>query len=151
MQPITGSVHNNTGYVHCVKEINRKRWVYSESLDEYIGRMEKSAEKAQVLLGRRIRSLRNEKKWTLEELGEIANTNHKHIGEVERGLQNPSFAVLVKIAVALGVDLPELFKFEQEELSREQVESQINAILKALPDEDLGRVLSGLRVIYPFT
>jgi transcriptional regulator with XRE-family HTH domain len=113
--------------------------------------MEKLAEKAQVLLGRRIRYLRSEKKWTLEELGEIANTNHKHIGEVERGLQNPSFAVLVKIAVALGVDLPELFKFEQEELSREQVEAQIVQIIQSLPDEDLGRVLSGLRVIYPFT
>ena len=147
--PITGSVHNNTGYIHCVKNIHRKRWVYSESLDEYIGPMEKLAEHAQVLLGRRIRSLRNEKKWTLEELGEIAATNHKHIGEVERGLQNPSFAVLVKIAVALGVDLPELFRFDQEALDRKQVEFQINAILKSLPDGDLNRMLSVLRVLYP--
>ena len=111
--------------------------------------MEKLAEKAQVLLGRRIRYLRNEKKLTLEKLGEIANTNHKHIGEVERGLQNPSFAVLVKIAVALGVDLPELFRFDQEDLTRKQVEAEVNAIIKSLPNGDLNRMLSLLRVVYP--
>ena len=111
--------------------------------------MEKLAEKAQVLLGRRIRSLRNEKKLTLEKLGEIAATNHKHIGEIERGQQNASFAVLVKIATALGVELRELFRFEQKELSRKQIESQINDILQFLPDEDLGRMLSVLRVLYP--
>ena len=68
-------------------------------------------------------------------MGEIANTNHKHIGEVERGLQNPSFAVLVKIAVALGVDLPELFRFEQEALDRKQVEAQINNIVQSLREK----------------
>ena len=113
--------------------------------------MEKSAEKAQVLLGRRIRYLRNEKKWTLEELGEIANTNHKHIGEIERGQQNASFAVLVKIASALGVELPQLFRFENAALNRKQAEAQIVHILQSLSDEDIDRVLSGLRVIYPFT
>ena len=146
---LTGSVHNNTGYIHCVKNNHRKRWVYSESLDGYIRPMEKPAGKAQVLLGRRIRSLRNEKKWTLEKLGEIANTNHKHIGEIERGLQNASFAVLVKIAAALGVELRELFRFEQEDLSRKQVEAQIVHILQSLPDGDLNRMLSVLRVLYP--
>ncbi len=117
-----GRIHNNYEYIHCVKHFNRKRRVYCASLDGYIGSMEKSVEKAQVLLGRRIRSLRNEKKWTLEALGEIAATNHKHIGEIERGQQNPSFAVLVKIAEALGVDLLELLRFEQEGLSRKEVE-----------------------------
>ena len=111
--------------------------------------MEKSAEKAQVLLGRRIRSLRNEKKWTLEKLGEIANTNHKHIGEIERGLQNASFAVLVKIAAALGVELPELFRLEHESLNRKYVEIQIKQILQSIPDVDLNRLFLVLRLLYP--
>ncbi len=111
--------------------------------------MEKLAEKAQVLLGRRIRSLRNEKKWTLEELGEIANTNHKHIGEIERGQQNPSFAVLAKIASALGVELQELFRFELEAMGRGEVEAQIGQILQSLSDGDLNQMLSVLRVLYP--
>jgi len=57
--------------------------------------------------------------------------------------------VLVKIAAALGVKLWELFRFDQEALDRKQVEAQINAILKSLPDGDLNRMLSVLRVLYP--
>jgi transcriptional regulator with XRE-family HTH domain len=82
--------------------------------------------------------------WALEELGEIANTNHKHIGEIERGQQDPPFAVLVKIAAALGVELRELFRFERGAMDRKQVVVQINAILQSLPDVELGRVLSVL-------
>ena len=111
--------------------------------------MEKDSENAQVLLGRRIRSLRKMKGWTLEELGEKAATNHKHIGEIERGQQNPSFAVLVKIAAALGVELPELFRFQSEELSRKEVEKKIVRIVKSSSEEDLSKMLSVLRVLYP--
>ena len=106
-------------------------------------------EKAQILLGRRIRSLRKAKKWTLEKLGEKAATNHKHIGEIERGQQNPSYAVLVKIATALDVELPELFRFESEELNRKEVEKEIVRIVKSIPEEDLSQLLSVLRVLYP--
>jgi len=55
----------------------------------------------------------------------------------------------VKIAGALGIDLPELFKFEMEALSRREVEGKISGIVKSLPDEDLGRMLSVLRECYP--
>ncbi len=100
-------------------------------------------------MGHRIRFLRNEKKWTLEKLGEIAATNHKHIGEIERGQQNPSFAVLVKIAEALGTDLTELLRFEQEGLSRKEVEREIVSIVKVISDESLKQILSVLRVLFP--
>ena len=98
---------------------------------------------------RRIRSLRKAKIWTLEELGERTATNHKHIGEIERGQQNPPFAVLVKISGALEVELPELFRFQSEELSRKEVEKKIVHIVKSIPEDDLSQVLSVLRVIYP--
>lgn len=111
--------------------------------------MEKSKENEKVLLGQRIRSLRNTKGWTQQELGELSDVNYKFLGEIERGQQNPSFAVLVRIADALGVDLPELFRFEQMAMDRKDVVDQINAILKSLPDGDLNRMLSVLRVLYP--
>ena len=111
--------------------------------------MEKSKENDMALLGQRIRSLRNIKGWTQQELGEHADVNYKFIGEIERGRQNPSFAVLAKIAIALGVELRELFRFEREALDRQQVETQIGQILKSLPDGDLNRMLSVLRMLYP--
>ena len=102
-----------------------------------------------MLLGRIIRSLRNTKGWTQQELGEHADINYKFVGAIERGQQNPSFAVLAKIAAALGVELRELFRFEREALDRKQVETQIEAILQTLPDGDLGPMLSVFRVLYP--
>ena len=112
------------------------------------GGMEKSKD-AKALLGHRIRSLRNLKGWTQQKLGEEADVNYKFVGEIERAQQNPSFAILVKIAAALEADLPELFRFEQEELSRKEVEREIVDIGKSISDESLTRILSVLRVLYP--
>ena len=100
-------------------------------------------------MGCRIRYLRNLKGWTQQKLGEEADVNYKFIGEIERGQQNPSFAILVKIAAALEADLPELFRFEQEELSRKEVEREIVNIGKSIPDESLKQILSVLRALYP--
>lgn len=89
------------------------------------------------------------KGWNQQELGEQADVNYKFIGKIERGQQNPSFAVLVKIAAALEVELPELFRFEQEILDRKQVEGQIVRIVKSIPEEDPRQMLTVFRVFYP--
>ena len=111
--------------------------------------MEKTKGDEKVLLGRRIRSLRNLKGWTQQQLGEQADVNYKFIGEIERGRQNASFEILVKITAALEADLPELFRFEQEGLSRKQVETEIRRIVISLSDKDLSQLFSVLRVLYP--
>ncbi|MFH1624777.1 MAG: helix-turn-helix transcriptional regulator [Pseudomonadota bacterium] len=111
--------------------------------------MEKSREETLVLLGRRIRALRNARSWTQQELGNRADINYKFLGEIERGEQNPSFNILVKIGAALEVELPELFRFEQEMLNRKEIEARIGQILKSIPDETLRQILLLLRVLYP--
>jgi len=107
------------------------------------------SETPQILLGRRIRSLRNTRGWTQEQLGAEAGINYKFLGEIERGQQNPSFNVLIKIADALGVDLMELFRLESEISDRKEIEKRIRQIVKALPNEELSRVLLLLRAFYP--
>ena len=74
---------------------------------------------------------------------------YKFVGEIECGQQNPSVAVLVKIAAALDVELRELFRFEREALGRGEVETQIKSIVQSLPEDDLNRMLSVLRAFYP--
>ncbi len=86
-----------------------------------------------VLLGRRIRTLRTQNGWTQEELGERADINYKFLGEIERGQQNPSFGILTRIASALRVDLPELFRFEHETANRQEIENRIARVLKRHP------------------
>lgn len=104
---------------------------------------------AAVLLGRRIRRLRTAKKWTQQELGDRAEVNYKFVGEIERGQQNPSLNILVKIATALGVDLPDLFRFEQEITDRKEIEKRIGKILQNIPDEELKRIFIIIHSLFP--
>ncbi|MEW6186754.1 MAG: helix-turn-helix domain-containing protein [Thermodesulfobacteriota bacterium] len=92
---------------------------------------------------------KNPKNLTQQKLGEKADINYKFLGEIERGQQNPSFGVLAKIATALGVGLPELFRFDHEISNRKEIEAQIVRILKSLPDQDLSRILLVLNTLYP--
>ena len=109
--------------------------------------MKKLQENAAVLVGRRIRSLRETKGWTQQELGNQADVNYKFLGEIERGQQNPSLNVLVKVASALEVDLPDLLRFEHEISDRKQIEARIERILKTMPDTALRQVLLVLHTL----
>ena len=102
-----------------------------------------------LLLGRRIRALRTQKRLTQQELGEKADINYKFLGEVERGQQNPSFQILVKIASGLNIELPELFRFEQEITDRKELLKRINGIISSLNDESLQQALISLKILFP--
>jgi transcriptional regulator with XRE-family HTH domain len=111
--------------------------------------MKTSGGNEKILLGKRIRTLRKAKAWTQEELGKQTDTSYKFLGEIERGAQNPSFSILVKISKALGVQLYELFRFESEGLNRNEIESRLQSIIKELPDDELGRLFAMLKALYP--
>ena len=49
----------------------------------------------------------------------------------------------------MGAELPELFRFESEGLNRKEMESRLQNIIKALPDDELGRILTMLKALYP--
>lgn len=111
--------------------------------------MKKMGENSRILLGQRIRTLRKLKGWTQQDLGGEADVNYKFIGEIERSRQNPSFTILEKIATALGVDLFELFRFDQEFQNRKIVEASLLNILKNMPEEDLKKFHLILHTLYP--
>ena len=93
--------------------------------------------------------LRKLKGWTQQELGDKADVNYKFIGEIERSRQNPSFTILEKIATALGVNLYELFRFEQEFQNRKIMETSLLNILKNMPEDDLKKFHIILHTLYP--
>jgi transcriptional regulator with XRE-family HTH domain len=41
---------------------------------------------------------------TLDALGDIADVSHVHISRMEKGVNNPSRLMVIKIAAALGID-----------------------------------------------
>lgn len=64
-------------------------------------------------LGNKIRALRKLKGYTQEELGEKSGVSYKFIGEIERGVVNPSLNSLVHIAKALDIHVSDLFPSKQ--------------------------------------
>ena len=61
-------------------------------------------------LGYRIRYLRTQKGLSIEALALEAEINRNYLGDLERGMRNPTVVVLNKIAKALEVDLSTLFE-----------------------------------------
>ena len=66
--------------------------------------------KAQEQLGMRLRFLRQQRRWSQEDLALNANVNKNYISDLENGRRNPSLDILERIAVAFGISLAELFK-----------------------------------------
>jgi len=63
----------------------------------------RSAEHA--ALGEAIRRLRKQAGLSQEELAELADTDLTQIGGLERGVRNPSYSTLVRLATALRVQV----------------------------------------------
>jgi len=65
------------------------------------------------LLGRAIRTLRSERGWTVEEAAARFRVEPAFVRRIESGRTNPSLAVIVSIATALGVGTSELLQEEE--------------------------------------
>lgn len=63
------------------------------------------------IVGDRIRSLRNERGWSQEELAHRADIHPSHLGKIERGEKSATIDSLEKIVNALGITFEELFMF----------------------------------------
>ena len=61
-------------------------------------------------LGARIRYLRQQKGFSIEDLALEAEINRNYLGDLERGVRNPTLIILNKIAKALDIDLTTLFE-----------------------------------------
>jgi transcriptional regulator with XRE-family HTH domain len=60
-------------------------------------------------LGSRIRTLREAKGWSQEELADRAAVDRSYMSGIERGVRNPSALKLADLARALGVPTASLF------------------------------------------
>ena len=60
-------------------------------------------------LGLRIRALRTEREWTLEQMAERCDLDLKHLQKIEAGQLNVTLVTLVRLAVGLKKPMAVLF------------------------------------------
>ena len=71
-------------------------------------RNRRGATKLGQKFGKRVRFIRQRKKWTLEMLAERAGMHVTYLSSIERGHRNPTLNVLASLARGLAVSLSDL-------------------------------------------
>lgn len=65
---------------------------------------------SEVLLGNRIRQLRNQLGWTLDSAAKATGLARSTISKVENGLMSPTYDALIKLAKGFSIDISDLFE-----------------------------------------
>ena len=74
--------------------------------------MDAAAGALAATIGSRVRKERRSRRWTLEQLAQVAGVSRRMVVNVEQGASNPSVGTLLRISDALGVGLPALVEPE---------------------------------------
>ena len=70
--------------------------------------MDRDTAELALAIGARVRRERQSRRWTLDQLAEVAGVSRRMVVNVEQGAANPSVGTLLRISDALGVGLPSL-------------------------------------------
>jgi transcriptional regulator with XRE-family HTH domain len=70
-------------------------------------------ESSSQAVGRRLRQLRGERGWSLEDLSAACGVSRSMLSQIERHQANPTLAVTLRIAQAFGISLGELVESAQ--------------------------------------
>jgi transcriptional regulator with XRE-family HTH domain len=87
-------------------------------------------------LGARIKQLRQVRQETQERLAERIDINPKYLSSIERGEENPTLDLLIRLAKGLRVELYELLTFEAEG-SPDQLRQKLTGLLADIPADEL--------------
>ena len=89
--------------------------------------------------GKRIASLRKERKLSQEKLAELADLHRTYIGAIERGERNPSVSSLVRIANGMNVHVRDLVSplTGGKNAEREQAFLEIISLLESRDADEL--------------
>jgi XRE family transcriptional regulator, master regulator for biofilm formation len=93
------------------------------------------------MIGLRIRSLREEKGYSISELAKRAGISKSYLSQIERNLQvNPSLQLLSKLAKTLDASLDDLIGVEHEEIhNNKQLDEDWAVLLKSAIDKGMSK------------
>lgn len=86
-----------------------------------------------VLIGEKIKRLRNEKDLSISELAERAGVAKSYLSSIERNIQsNPSIQFMEKIGLVLGVSVNELLRDNQTPINEELDDEWLEIVQEAM-------------------
>ena len=86
------------------------------------------------LLGKRLKELRNSRKWTLAQLAEKIGIEPSSLGNIENGYNYPKMATLIELASALNCRVADFFIYEHFNSTQSLIDD-INKKLSENPDK----------------
>jgi transcriptional regulator with XRE-family HTH domain len=98
------------------------------------------------LIGMRIKEIRRGKGLSQEQLAEKADINSKYLSRMERGTENPTLDMFIKLANALEVEMWEMFD-SGHVVSHKELRGAIQNITKTADEPTLRLALKILRAV----
>lgn len=99
------------------------------------------------LIGQRIKKLRRSKGFSQERLAEIMGISPKYLSNIERGKENPTLDMFIKLANALNVEVAEVFNYSYEQSSKE-LRQVVMGLLKDGDENQLRLITRIAKAIY---
>ena len=98
----------------------------------------------QKAIGRRIKTARENKRLTQEQLAELVDLSPMHVSVIERGVKLPKLETLINIANVLDVSADVLLQDVVNNQTKLYA-SEASDLINKLPREDQRRVLAAIR------
>lgn len=100
------------------------------------------------LIGLRIKELRRAKNMSQEYLSEKIGISSKYLSSIERGKGNPSLDTVIKLAIALDVELSEIFIFSHQGKTTKDLKVFVANLIKDSDTERLKLTAKIVKAIY---
>lgn len=98
------------------------------------------------LIGKRIKEIRRSKDLSQEQLAEKADINPKYLSRIERGTENPTLDMLIKLSTALEIEMWEMFDFGHV-VSQKELKQAIQDFSRTANESSLRLALKILRAV----
>jgi transcriptional regulator with XRE-family HTH domain len=82
-------------------------------------------------LGRAVRRLRKVRKLTIEALAHAADVHLTYVSGIERGVRNPTWAIITRLAHALEVPVSQLARHAEDEAEIAQMVADARAEIRS--------------------
>ena len=102
-------------------------------------------------VGKRIKAVRQQNVLTQDQLAEQVGLSSKYISGIERGVENPTMDILIRMAKVLEIEPYDLFLFGESEDSEKALRKGIKRMLREADREKLQLYFDVMRMVLKFS